>query len=546
LTVATLDREALAAPRSGASPLMSASTIGIAIAIAIAFYLWRLIGPFTQFPGTRIDARFNQVVLEHLWLWTTGRADSLADPAFFYPYKNILYLSECHLGTGWIYVIFRGLGASREVAFDLWFLAGMATTFAAAAYVLRRFELPTVSALFGACVFAFALPMLAQDAHAQFVYRFATPLATLAGVEFLRGPNLRRLAVLTLWVAWQFLCSVYLGVFLVEFLALFGAVALAAALRPRMMSAAGLPSAALAALALPVAALAAYMMRRYADLSRLFAIRRTTSELAGMAPHWTSLLSQQGAPSAAWSSLLPQHTHYWGWEHQLFPGLGVCLLAVVAVWRAVALRENRAIVAASVFAILGLLALAVDIDGVGLYQLIAQAPGFNAIRSPGRVSLIMAFPIAWLAALGLTSLRQSGSQGAFALLTIGLGLSLIDIAAFRSVSVDIAASQARAAAMAAGLDGEALRARRAVLWRFGDETMQDLDLMIAAQNLGVRTINGYSGSDPPLYRRPRNCAQGEAWIAGVDALPYKRTGADDVAARAVVVPPGACGEGLAK
>jgi hypothetical protein len=536
-----------AAPLQAAqAPRLRATTISIAIAVAIGFYLWRLIGLFTQFPGTRIDARFNQVVLEHLWLWTTGRADALADPAFFYPYKSILYLSDAHFGSGWIYVIFRALGAPREIAFDLWFLVGMATSFAAAAFVLRRFGLPTVAALFGACVFAFSLPMLAQDAHAQLVYRFATPLAALAAIEWLRGPSLRRLATLTLWVAWQFLCSVYLGVFLVEFLALFAAVASAARLRPRSAAPAGLPGAALAWLAAPAAALAAYMLWRHAEVSRSFGIQRMMSEVEGMAPHWTSLLSQQGAPTDAWfSSLLPQHTQYWQWEHQLFPGFGVLLLAAVGAWSAVAQRENRAAVAACVFAILGLLALTMDIDGAGLYRWLAQAPGLNAIRSPGRVTLVMAFPLAWLAALGVARLRQSGSQAAAVLLTVGLFLSLVDIAGYRSASVDIAASRARVATMAAGLDGAALRAQRAVLVRFGDgetwdEAMQDIDLMIVAQDLGVSAYNGYSGSYPPMFKNPRNCADARAVIASLDALPFKRAGADDVAARAVIVPPGAC------
>jgi hypothetical protein len=66
--------------------------------------------------------------------------------------------------------------------------------------------------------------------------------------------------------------------------------------------------------------------------------------------------------------------------------------------------------------------------------------------------------------------------------------------------------------------------------------------MLAAQDLGVATINGYSGSVPPLYRRPRDCAEAKAWLGKVDALPYKRAGAEDVAARAVITPSGACAQ----
>jgi hypothetical protein len=543
LSLATSDGNALAPPRAEAAPRLSSQTIFIALAVAAAIYCWRLIGAFTRFPGTTIDARFNQAILEHLWLWASGRASSLADPGFFYPYRGVLYLSDTHFGSGWVYVICRALGAPREVAFDLWFLAGMASTFAAALYGLRRFGLPAAAAAFGALVFAFSLPMLAQDAHAQLVYRFAVPLATLACVEFVRRPGLGRLAALGLWVGWQFLCSVYIGVFLCEWLAFVGVFALMTPLAPSPSKGeAGLAETTIVCVAAALAlGLAAYMMWRHAEIARAYAIHHDLAEIGEMAPRWTSLLSMAGAPSVGWlSARLPHHTPMWDWEHQLFPGLGVLLLAAAGVRRSPA-------AALCLVATLGLLAFNLDVDGGGLWRFTSQAPGLNAIRSPGRVALVAAFPLAWLAGLGVAALRRSHSQAAFALLIAGLGLALVDIASFRSASVSIASARARVAAMSQGLDGEALRARHAVLLRFGagsneQETMRDLDLMLAAQELGVATINGYSGSVPPLYARPRDCAEAKAWLGKVDALPYKRAGADDIAARAVIVPPGACGQ----
>ena len=274
----------------------------------------------------------------------------------------------------------------------------------------------------------------------------------------------------------------------------------------------------------------------------LYAVHHDAAEIGEMAPRWTSLLAMAGAPSVGWfSRLLPHHTNMWDWEHQLFPGLGVLLLAGAGL-----ARGRPGVVALCLVATLGLLALNLDVNGAGIYRITSQWPGLNAIRSPGRVALVIAFPLAWLAGLGATALQRSGSQGAFALLTLGLGLALIDIASFRSSSTPIALSRDRVAEMSRGLDGEALRARRAVLFRFGgdsneQETIRDLDLMIAAQDLGLRAINGYSGSVPPPYKRPRDCAEARDWLGKVDALPYKRAGADTIAARAAIVPPGACG-----
>ena len=519
-----------------------APTIEFAIGFAIVFYTWRLIGAFTRFPGTTIDARFNQVVLEHLWSWASGRAEALADPSFFYPYRGVFYLSDTHFGSGFVYVAFRALGAPREVAFDLWFLVGMAATFAASAHVFRRLGLPTTSALFGACAFTFSLPMLAQDPHAQLVYRFGVPLAALAGLEFCRRPNLTSLAALTLWVSWQFLCSVYVGVFLVELLALFGAVALLFPALAPMPS--GFRHRGLGVLAVAALTLAAYMLWRHASVARLYAVHRDMGEIQLMAPRWASFLAMERAPTVGWAaSFLPHYNDLWQWEHQLFPGVGVLLLAGAAV-RYGDLDGRRALMFC-LPAIVALMALAIDVDGFGLYRWVAEIPGLNAIRSPGRVAVVMAFPLAWLAAQGVTALRGSTSRIAAVVLTAGLGFALLDIAAFNSSSVEISAARARVAAMSAGLDGEALRAARAVLLRYGadtneHETMNDLDLMIAAQDFGVVAINGYSGSVPTLYRRPRDCAEARAWMARVDALPYKRAGAGDVAARSVILPAGAC------
>jgi hypothetical protein len=107
-------------------------------------------------------------------------------------------------------------------------------------------------------------------------------------------------------------------------------------------------------------------------------------------------------------------------------------------------------------------------------------------------------------------------------------------------------ARARVAEMERGLDPEALRARRAILIRFGHQENQiekafDVDLMLAVEEMGVRSLNGYSGSYPPLYRRARDCAEALAVVKQAEELPYKRAGADDIAARAVIVPPGACG-----
>ncbi len=165
-------------------------------------------------PGDLGDARFNSVILEHGYQWLTGQADRLWSPGFFYPFERVLGFSDNHFGTFWVYAAARAFGAVRENAFLFWFLVGNALNFFSCLWVLRRFGFRAIAASYGAFVFAFSLPVLHQEGHAQLFYRFAIPLAVWAWWEALEHRRLLDIFITTFWVAIQFLCSIYLGVFL--------------------------------------------------------------------------------------------------------------------------------------------------------------------------------------------------------------------------------------------------------------------------------------------------------------------------------------------
>ena len=158
-------------------------------AVGLFGYVLRSVGWFTEIPGDLGDARFNSVVLEHLFLWTRGLTEGLWDPGYFYPFDNTLAFSDNHFGSGIIYVLSRYVGIDRIASFQIWFVFGNILNLISAYYVLRKLGFSTFAAGLGAFVFAFALPVLAKEGHAQLVYRFASPLALLA---FWRGLGLPR------------------------------------------------------------------------------------------------------------------------------------------------------------------------------------------------------------------------------------------------------------------------------------------------------------------------------------------------------------------
>ena len=94
-----------------------------------------------KLPGDLLDGRFNNYVLEHVYLWVTLQVPDFWNAPFFYPYQMTIAFSDSHIGDSPVYVLARMAGISREGAFGLWYAAGYALNFIAADYTLVRLGL---------------------------------------------------------------------------------------------------------------------------------------------------------------------------------------------------------------------------------------------------------------------------------------------------------------------------------------------------------------------------------------------------------------------
>ena len=186
----------------------------IFLSIGIFGYLLPTTDYLNVIPDGLGDARFNSVVLEHLYLWISGREEQLWSPRFFYPFEGMLAFSDNHFVSGLPYVILRTFNIGREHAFLGWFMVGNLLNFVSAYIVLRRFGLSAFGAAVGAFVYSFAIPVLPKEGHAQLVYRFASPFALLALIDTLKMRRLVPHWRIVFWVTIQFFCSIYLGVFI--------------------------------------------------------------------------------------------------------------------------------------------------------------------------------------------------------------------------------------------------------------------------------------------------------------------------------------------
>lgn len=513
------------------------------LAVIVFGYLMPVTGYFTAVPGDIQDTRYNSAVLEHLYRVAAGGYDKgLWNPDHYYPFQGVLAFSDNHFGSGATYVLARLLGLSREHAFDVWFIAGTLLNFASALYVLRRLGLSTAAAALGACFFAFALPVLAKDGHAQLVHRFAAPLAVLALWQMFERRRLVDFARLAFFTVWQFYCSIYLGLFLVYLLAAL-TVALLVVRRPLVwpqwranLAMEPPPTKLAAAGVLFLSSLAfAYLGGHYFLISHAYGVQGWSIEyMTQLLPRPESYLIADFSPWLSWLArdIYVPARH----EHHLFIGFGagaLLLVAAVAAWRGRAV--DPVLTRAMLIGLALLFAGTLYIGQLSFYYLIAWLPGINAIRAVSRIILIMLLPMSVLLALGAEVIWRRFGRGARAAVPVLGCLAALVIAeplSFDKKGVPIVEWQWRLAAAKALLPPT--MPKDAILFvRSGSpnelqQVYAELDAMLLGQDLGRPVLNGASPFAPPGYRLLRCIPINErldsysSFMGGIDVSGYAR------------------------
>ena len=508
----------------------------LALVFGLGFfgYLMPALGYFTMIPGDLGDARFNSVILEHGYQWLTGQTPYLWSPGFFYPFERVLGLSDNHFGSVWSYAALRGVGLTREMAYSGWFLAGTVLNFWVCWWVLRREGLAIVAAATGAFVFAFALPMLHQEGHAQMVYRFAIPLAVFAGYRGLVRKDFALLAQSVFWCGVQFLCSIYLGVFLVYALIaglLAHAVVHAVAGLPNgvageWVSAKRRPAAWLwVGLALSVAIAVALLLRQYQQIASDYGLVRSLDDLRSLIPRPASYLLADNSYLTRWLG-----SHVTGIvarsEHQLFIGVGVALFAGAGLIAACCAHRFagplRVCAGVAGLTLALLITLTLLVGNFSFYLWVLKLPGIDAIRAVSRIILVLLLPFAVLVALGFEYLLQSLRGRVVKLVVILLALC--------ALTAETVWYQPHHSAVQTWLDRQAgmnsfiktALPSDAILYVTQRKSepfyITELDAMIYAQDHHLRTLNGYSGSTPAGYTYPDPCLPVDTRLKGYFAF----------------------------
>jgi hypothetical protein len=464
-------------------------------------------------PGDLGDARLNNYFLEHGYKWLTGQVASFWDAPFFYPTVRTMSFSDNHLGTLPIYALFRLFQFDRETSYQFWLLVIFTLNYFSCALVLRKLSINTLGAAAGAYIFAFSLPMVAQMNHSQLLPRFMIPFAFYFSFKYFENKSNKTLAFICLAVSIQFYLAMYMGFFLI--LGLISFITASVLLRDkRRITIRGflvgsyreIPLRVITILLSFIILLPLIMPYRMTSLELG---TRSWGEIELFLPRITSYFSSSNG------SLL------WGWlsqvagslgatgEHHLFVGaLPFAAFMMMPLfyyrYRAEPLIKNG-MMAWLTMLILTLLTLHF---GASLYKFALYIPGMKGLRVVTRIILMELFLLSIIIGVIITKISDKiliSSTSVKTALTFII-LFLISIDQYVTISKSSSYSKIESQIRLKIIENLARRKNpTAKIIAYMPQKTSDsptiihLDAMMAAQNLNMATVNGYSGKFPRGY-----------------------------------------------
>jgi hypothetical protein len=373
---------------------------------------------------------------------------------------------------------------------------------------------------------------LHQEGHAQLGYRFAIPMAVLAWWRIVEQKNLIDAFSLLFWVSVQFLCSIYLGVFLGYLLVAmslgyfvckaFGFVDGAKSLEPFKLPDLREPRVfALICISLVACGLVLWILVQYQSVSAEYRLSRPIEALEPLFPRLSSYLlaDQSGLTSWIGKSVQSFPTRP---EHQMFIGVGALLFLVVGLFAVVSKRylsvAGHRLGIVSALSILILAAMTVVVNGSSLYFLAIQLPGLDAIRAVSRIILVMLLPVSILVAVGVDCLRRKVTSivGYFVLALIAMIVVSAETVFYKPHQAARETWTMRQAGLKHLIGTPPSEGSVIYVTQRKEEPfyLAELDAMIYAQDHKLKTLNGYSGSTPPGYVYPEPCVSVADRLAG--------------------------------
>jgi len=340
----------------------------------------------------------------------------------FFPLKNSLAFSDALVGYAPAGLVGEGVGAA-VLRYNLLFLFAYALAFAGTYLLARELGLARWASVLAGAAFAFAPWRLEQDNHLHVISSGGIPLCLALLV---RGYRQSRPVVVLLGfavAAWQVTIGFTLGLPLLYGFALAAVGAGMVWLRRGRpaLSRAMVASTALGAVLL-VGTAGALALPYLEVLDDHPESRRTEADLQRFSPPISSFAAAPAEnllwsrPSAPVRDRLP-----WSVEQTLFPGLAILALALFGLARAPLPRRLRIGLGAGVLVVAAFSMGVRFLDGQITYRLLYEyAPGWQGIRTPGRLNTFTSLGLALLAGGGAAALLARVSAKRSLMLATGL------------------------------------------------------------------------------------------------------------------------------
>ena len=361
----------------------------------------------------------------------------------FYPLPDSLAFSDSLIGYAPATLVGDGPAAAL-VRYNLLFLLAQALPFAGVFLLARELGAGRAGSAVAGAAFAYAPFRLAMNGHLHVVSSGGIPLALFL---LLRGYRRRRPGLVAagwLVAAWQLSLGFTLGLQLVYLLGVLGVIVLATA-RRRLRPAASRPVIAATVVGLVfVAAVGAVQARPYLRVAETYAsAERSADQVRHYSPPLRGYLAAPPESRVWGAATAPVRESLRATrESSLFPGAAIVVLALLGVVarRSPYSRKLRFGLAAGTLAV-AVLAMGFGFAGgwLGYRWLYGLAPGWDAVRTPGRLTTTTSLGLALLAGAGAHALVRAAegarerSRGpalgsaAFAVVPVALvGLVLLD------------------------------------------------------------------------------------------------------------------------
>jgi hypothetical protein len=463
-------------------------------------------------PGDLGDARFNNYLLEHGYLFLKGDVPSFWNAPFMYPEENVITYSDNLLGTMPFYALFRTMGFDRETAFQLWTILMTIFNYAAAYFFIRALFRNNYAAVCGAMIFAFSIALQSQIGHAQTYPRFMAPLAMWMGILYLRELRVRYFFLMLVMLVYQFYCGFYMGFMLavpVGILFIFSLIVKRGLYLLKVRDTRW--SVAMTASIITNILIIYPLLSPYMDRAKHTGMYKFDEIVENLPTPLSYIYSHHG--SLFWDFLKEVAVKYPAfWDHQIFPG-AIALLSLLSFIVFFILRStNRGRflfvpfdlnTKALFFAGIVTMALFIRFGHFSFYKIIFPLPGFGSMRALQRIInlelLFMGTAVACIVSW-ICKREKIMSIGIFPLLCL---LIILDNRIHPDTVHKYLKEEGQTRVTSLRNNIPTMSHTEVLSYEpdtiAGKQIYYHLDAMIASQSMGIKTLNGYSATAPDGY-----------------------------------------------